>query len=198
MSDGMAYGHLGRCGLLVSRVGLGTMNFGYTVDEADSFTVMDAAVDAGINFFDTADVYGGPQSPDMKQGYGIAEQTVGAWLQRSGSGRAARGAGAAGAGTTSSWPRRCPSRWGWARTTAACPPTTSAGPVRRACGGCRPITSTCTRCTTSIGPRHGRRSGRRWNSWSTRERSPMWAAATSPPGTSPSPRPPPRHATSWA
>src|SRR2546423_5179296 len=84
MSDGMAYGHLGRCGLLVSRIGLGTMNFGYTVDEADSFTVMDAAVDAGINFFDTADVYGGPQSPDMKQGYGIAEQTVGAWLQRSG------------------------------------------------------------------------------------------------------------------
>jgi diketogulonate reductase-like aldo/keto reductase len=38
---------------------------------------MDAAIDAGINFFDTADVYGGPQSPDMKNGYGIAEETVG-------------------------------------------------------------------------------------------------------------------------
>src|SRR3954470_20499347 len=84
MSDGMAYGHLGRSGLLVSRIGLGTMNFGYTVDEADSFRVMDAAVDAGITFFDTADVYGGPQSPDMKQGYGIAEETVGGWRQRSG------------------------------------------------------------------------------------------------------------------
>jgi aryl-alcohol dehydrogenase-like predicted oxidoreductase len=60
------------------------MNFGYTVDEPTSFAVMDAAIDAGINFFDTADVYGGPQTPDMKQGYGIAEQTVGRWLQRSG------------------------------------------------------------------------------------------------------------------
>jgi aryl-alcohol dehydrogenase-like predicted oxidoreductase len=84
MRDAMVYGHLGRSGLLVSRVGLGTMNFGYTVDESSSFAVMDAAIDAGINFFDTADVYGGPQSPDMKQGYGIAEQTVGRWLQRSG------------------------------------------------------------------------------------------------------------------
>ena len=80
----MAYGHLGRSGLLVSRVGLGTMNFGYLVDEAASFAVMDAAVEAGINLFDTADVYGGPQSPDMKQGYGVSEETVGRWLQHSG------------------------------------------------------------------------------------------------------------------
>jgi aryl-alcohol dehydrogenase-like predicted oxidoreductase len=84
MSADMTYHHLGRSGLLVSRIGLGTMNFGFTVDEVDSFAVLDAAVDAGINFFDTADVYGGPQSPDMKQGYGIAEETVGRWLQRSG------------------------------------------------------------------------------------------------------------------
>src|SRR6266702_4746604 len=61
MSDGMAYGHLGRSGLLVSRIGLGTMVFGYLADEATSFSVMDAAIDAGINFVDTADVYGGPQ-----------------------------------------------------------------------------------------------------------------------------------------
>jgi aryl-alcohol dehydrogenase-like predicted oxidoreductase len=84
MSDEMTYGHLGRSGLLVSRIALGTMNFGYTVSESDSFTVMDAAFDAGINFFDTADVYGGLQSPDMKKGYGISEETVGRWLQRSG------------------------------------------------------------------------------------------------------------------
>ena len=45
---------------------------------------MDAAVDAGINFFDTADVYGGPQSPDMAKGYGISEEIIGRWLQRSG------------------------------------------------------------------------------------------------------------------
>ena len=80
----MAYGHLGRSGLLVSRIGLGTMNFGFTVDESTSFAVMDAAVDAGINFFDTADVYGGPQSPDMAKGYGISEETIGRWLRRSG------------------------------------------------------------------------------------------------------------------
>ena len=60
------------------------MNFGYLADESSSFAVMDAAIDAGINFFDTADVYGGPQSPDMAKGYGISEQTIGRWLQRSG------------------------------------------------------------------------------------------------------------------
>jgi aryl-alcohol dehydrogenase-like predicted oxidoreductase len=84
MSIEMTYGHLGRSGLLVSRIGLGTMNFGYLADELSSFTVMDAAFDAGVIFFDTADVYGGPQSPDMKKGYGVSEQTVGRWLQRSG------------------------------------------------------------------------------------------------------------------
>jgi aryl-alcohol dehydrogenase-like predicted oxidoreductase len=60
------------------------MNFGYLADEPSSFAVMDAAFDAGIVLFDTADVYGGPQSPDMAKGYGISEQTVGRWLQRSG------------------------------------------------------------------------------------------------------------------
>ena len=80
----MTYGHLGRSGLRVSRIGLGTMNFGYLVDEADSFAVMDAAFEAGIVFFDTADVYGGPQTPDMAKGYGVSEETVGTWLQRSG------------------------------------------------------------------------------------------------------------------
>ena len=80
----MAYGHLGRSGLMVSRIGLGTMAFGFTVDESTSFAVMDAAVDAGINYFDTADVYGGPQSPDMAKGYGISEEVIGRWLQRSG------------------------------------------------------------------------------------------------------------------
>ena len=84
MADDMRYGHLGRSGLLVSRIALGTMNFGYLIDEPSSFAVMDAAFDAGVVFFDTADVYGGPQSPDMKKGYGVSELTVGKWLQRSG------------------------------------------------------------------------------------------------------------------
>jgi aryl-alcohol dehydrogenase-like predicted oxidoreductase len=84
MSDEMAYGHLGRSGLIVSRIGLGTMAFGFTVDESTSGAVMDAAVDAGINYFDTADVYGGPQSPDMDKGYGISEEVIGRWLHRTG------------------------------------------------------------------------------------------------------------------
>lgn len=65
MSADMAHQHLGRSGLQVSRIALGTMVFGFTADEPTSFAIMDAAVDAGINLFDTADVYGGPQSPDM-------------------------------------------------------------------------------------------------------------------------------------
>ena len=80
----MAYSHLGRSGLLVSRIGLGTMRFGFTVDESASFAIMDAAIEAGVNVFDTADVYGGPQSPDMEKGYGISEEIVGRWLQRTG------------------------------------------------------------------------------------------------------------------
>ncbi len=80
----MTYSHLGRSGLLVSRVGLGTMRFGYTADEAASAAIMDAAVEAGINFFDTADVYGGPQTPDMEKGFGISEEIIGRWLKRTG------------------------------------------------------------------------------------------------------------------
>ena len=84
MHGGMSYAHLGRSGLLVSRVALGTMDFGYLLDESSSFGVMDAAVDAGINHFDTADVYGGPQTADMTKGYGVSEEVIGRWLQRSG------------------------------------------------------------------------------------------------------------------
>jgi aryl-alcohol dehydrogenase-like predicted oxidoreductase len=76
----MEYAHLGRSGLLVSRVGLGTMNFGMTADEEASAAVLDAALEAGVNLIDTADVYGGPQSPDMAQGYGVSEEYVGRWL----------------------------------------------------------------------------------------------------------------------
>src|SRR5512133_2733776 len=60
------------------------MDFGYLLDESSSFDVMDAAVDAGINHFDTADVYGGPQAADMTKGYGVSEEVIGRWLQRSG------------------------------------------------------------------------------------------------------------------
>ncbi|GHO87067.1 oxidoreductase [Dictyobacter formicarum] len=53
-------------------------------DETTSFGIMDKALETGINFIDTADVYGGPQSPDMEQGYGISEEIIGRWLAQSG------------------------------------------------------------------------------------------------------------------
>ncbi len=54
----MEYKSLGRTGLKVSPLCLGTMNFGPETSEVDSFAIMDQALEVGINFFDTADVYG--------------------------------------------------------------------------------------------------------------------------------------------
>lgn len=79
----MDYTHLGRAGLKVSRICLGSMNFGDATDEVEAFKIMDSAIDAGINFFDTADVYGGPQSPTMKKGFGTSEEIIGRWFQQS-------------------------------------------------------------------------------------------------------------------
>jgi len=70
----MEYKNLGRSGLKVSRLCLGTMNFGWHTSEQDSFKLMDKAVDLGINFFDTANVYG------WKLGEGLTEQIIGRWL----------------------------------------------------------------------------------------------------------------------
>ena len=69
---------LGRSGVRVSRLCLGTMNFGPLTTEPDSFAIMDRALDAGINFFDTANVYG------WKRGEGITERIVGRWLGQGG------------------------------------------------------------------------------------------------------------------
>jgi len=70
--------------LKVSRLALGTMNFGMSTEEAAGFQIMDAAVEAGINYFDTADVYGGPQKPDIEKGYGVSEEIIGRWLKSTG------------------------------------------------------------------------------------------------------------------
>ncbi|MFV0458193.1 MAG: aldo/keto reductase [Actinomycetales bacterium] len=80
----MEYRHLGRSGLLVSQVGLGCMNFGDATDQPEAFEIMDRAIELGVNFFDTADVYGGPQTPDMEKGFGTSEEIVGNWLKKSG------------------------------------------------------------------------------------------------------------------
>src|SRR5262245_60253454 len=74
----MQYVHLGRSGVKVSRFCLGTMNFGPQTNETESFAIMDRALEVGINFFDTANVYG------WKVGEGWTEQIVGRWLKQGG------------------------------------------------------------------------------------------------------------------
>ncbi len=74
----MQYTHLGRTGLTVSRLVLGTMNFGPHTQEADADAIMSRALDEGVNFFDTANVYGGVEHR------GWTEEIVGRWFQQSG------------------------------------------------------------------------------------------------------------------
>jgi aryl-alcohol dehydrogenase-like predicted oxidoreductase len=76
----MDYVQLGRTGLKVSPICLGTMNFGPQTEEADSHAIMDRALELGVNFFDTANVYG------WKKGEGWTEQIIGRWFA-SGGGR---------------------------------------------------------------------------------------------------------------
>jgi aryl-alcohol dehydrogenase-like predicted oxidoreductase len=74
----MQYRQLGRSGLKVSPLCLGTMNFGPHTTEPDSFAIMDKALEVGVNFFDTADVYG------WKRGEGITENIIGRWFAKGG------------------------------------------------------------------------------------------------------------------
>ncbi len=74
----MEYTHLGRSGLQVSRLCLGTMNFGSLTPEDDAHAIMDAAHDVGINFFDTANRYGGDLGP------GATEKLIGRWFAKGG------------------------------------------------------------------------------------------------------------------
>ncbi|MEU2512805.1 aldo/keto reductase [Streptomyces syringium] len=74
----MEYTQLGRTGLKVSRIVLGTMNFGPQTNEADSHTIMDVALGAGVNFFDTANVYGWGENK------GRTEEIIGTWFAKGG------------------------------------------------------------------------------------------------------------------
>ena len=71
----MEYTYLGRSNLKVSRICLGTMHFGRVTSEEDAFRIMDRALELGINFFDTANVYGGQ---------GLTEEIIGRWLAQGG------------------------------------------------------------------------------------------------------------------
>lgn len=74
----MQYTYLGKSGLKVSRICLGTMNFGPATDEKEAFRIMDAALDAGVNFFDTANIYGWGENS------GLTEEIIGRWFKQGG------------------------------------------------------------------------------------------------------------------
>ncbi|MWC31391.1 aldo/keto reductase [Paenibacillus sp. MMS18-CY102] len=77
----MEFNYLGRSGLRVSKLCLGTMNFGVDTDQAEAFRIMDAALDAGIQFFDTADIYGWGENS------GTTETIIGNWFAQGGNRR---------------------------------------------------------------------------------------------------------------
>jgi aryl-alcohol dehydrogenase-like predicted oxidoreductase len=96
----MDYTQLGRTGLKVSRLCLGTMNFGPKTTEEDSFAIMDKALDLGINFFDTANVYG------WKIGEGWTEQIIGRWFAQGGGRREKTVIATKVYGRTGVWPNQ--------------------------------------------------------------------------------------------
>ena len=97
----MQYTSLGRTGLKVSRLCLGTMNFGPQTSEADSFAITDEALAQGISFFDTANACGifAATVPDPHLKLDLTEEIIRRWLAK------------AGGATRSSWQPRCSSRW---------------------------------------------------------------------------------------
>ena len=74
----MEFRYIGKTGLRVSSICMGTMTFGSTTNEKEAFKILDAAYDRGINFYDTAELY--PVTP-KKETVGITEQIVGKWLK---------------------------------------------------------------------------------------------------------------------
>jgi aryl-alcohol dehydrogenase-like predicted oxidoreductase len=94
----MDYVQLGRTGLKVSPLCLGTMNFGPQTTEEDAYAIMDRALEVGINFFDTANVYG------RKMGEGITEQIIGRWFAQGGGRREKVVIATKVYGRTSEWP----------------------------------------------------------------------------------------------
>jgi aryl-alcohol dehydrogenase-like predicted oxidoreductase len=94
----MEYTHLGRSGLAVSRLCLGTMNFGPETSEEDSHAIMDRALEVGINFVDTANVYG------WVKGEGITEQIIGRWFAQGGGRRERTVVATKVYGSMSDWP----------------------------------------------------------------------------------------------
>ena len=131
---------IGSSGIEVPVVGLGCNNFGGRIDEAAARAVIDAALDAGVTFFDTADVYGNR---------GGSEEIIGRALEGGVTGSCSRRSSA----TTSATARRRAAR------------PTSARRSRRRCGACAPTASTSTSTTAPTASRSRRRSARSTSSY---------------------------------
>jgi hypothetical protein len=132
---------LGRSGLMVSPLAFGGNVFGWTVDEATSFKLLDAWLDAGFNFVDTADVYSAWVPGHVG---GESESIIGKWLKQQ---RQTQPGGAGHQGRQADGRRQGGPEAG-----------TSARPWRRRCGACRPTTSTSTSRTTTMPRRRSRTS----------------------------------------
>ena len=76
----MEYTYLGRTGLKISRLCLGTMNFGPRTEEKDAFRILDMALDAGINYIDTANIYGSLHGTHENNHTGWTEEILGRCL----------------------------------------------------------------------------------------------------------------------
>ncbi|MGH8869143.1 MAG: aldo/keto reductase [Actinomycetes bacterium] len=94
----MEYTHLGRSGLSVSRLCLGTMNFGRHTTEPEAHAIMDAALEQGVDFVDTANVYG------PRKGEGVSEQVIGRWFAGGGGRRSRTVLATKVYGSMSDWP----------------------------------------------------------------------------------------------
>jgi aryl-alcohol dehydrogenase-like predicted oxidoreductase len=81
---GIQHKRLGKHGVVVSNLCLGTMNFGWHTSEKDSFAIMDRALELGINFFDTADVYGWSDERNKNGFRGYTEEIIGRWFAQGG------------------------------------------------------------------------------------------------------------------
>ena len=165
----MQFTHLGRSGLKVSRLCLGTMNFAWKTNEAGLVR------------------HHGPvarRSGSISSILPTFTATPGARASRSRSSGVGSLRAAAAASALCS-PPRCTGPWAIGQTTRSCRRSTSAGPATLRWPGFRPTTSTFTRCTTSTGPLPGTKSGRRWKCSASRARSSTPARRTSPVGTSP-------------
>src|SRR5438045_8876870 len=111
----MEYTHVGHLGVVVSRLCLVTMNFGPHTPEPDSYTIMDSAVAYGINFFDTANVFG------RHLGVGATEEIIGRWFTKGDRRRDKVVLATKVSGTMGDWPTESRhSNLGTARTDREC------------------------------------------------------------------------------